>query len=79
MLVIDPDQCIDCGACVPECPAGAIVPENMDMADLDHWAQINRQLSRSYTPIVEKRQPPPDADVWNPMLNGHVTGKRHLL
>ena len=27
MLYIDPDECIDCGACEPECPVNAIFPE----------------------------------------------------
>lgn len=79
MLVIDPDQCIDCGACEPECPAGAIVPDNMDIPDLDYWAQINRSLSRIYAPIFEKKSAPVDADSWNPLLNDQVPNKKEMI
>lgn len=45
MVVIDPNECIDCGACLPECPIAAIV----DSADGDaYWAQINGNLAPSY-------------------------------
>ncbi|MCP4504277.1 MAG: ferredoxin family protein [Deltaproteobacteria bacterium] len=45
MVVVDPVECIDCGACLPECPIGAIV----DSAEADtYWAQINANLAPSY-------------------------------
>jgi ferredoxin len=45
MVVIDPDECIDCGACLPVCPVAAIV----DSPDEDtYWAQINANLAPSY-------------------------------
>ncbi len=44
MLVIDPDGCIDCGVCVPECPAEAIYPE---APELLKWVEINREYAKS--------------------------------
>jgi ferredoxin len=45
MIVVDPVECIDCGACLPECPIGAII----DDPDQDqYWAQINANLAPSY-------------------------------
>lgn len=79
MLVIDPDQCIDCGVCVPECPAGAIYPDNAEAEDLEYWAQINQQLSRSYTNITEPKPAPADADHWNPLLNPDVPSKKEFV
>lgn len=79
MLVIDPDQCIDCGVCEPECPAGAIVPDNMDQPDMEYWIETNRRLSGVYTPINEVKQALPDADSWNPLLNSQVPDKKDMI
>ena len=62
MLVIHPDECIDCGVCEPECPVDAIGPDT-DVG-LDHWLQINAQYSRSWPNITTKKHPPPDATAW---------------
>lgn len=64
MLVINPDECIDCTLCVAECPVEAIfaeddVPENM----LDYIA-LNAELSQTWPPIVEKKDPLPDHEKW---------------
>lgn len=53
MLVIDPDACIDCGVCVPECPAEAISPE---APDLQKWVEINRKYSKEW-PVITKKKP----------------------
>jgi ferredoxin len=44
-MVVDPDECIDCSACLPECPIGAIVETE---ADDPYWAEINKNLAPSY-------------------------------
>ncbi len=41
ILFIDPDECIDCGACEPECPVAAIFPEDSVPADQEKYTQIN--------------------------------------
>lgn len=40
-MVIDPETCIDCGVCLPECPIGAIVPGD----DSPEWVKINAELA----------------------------------
>ncbi|MBV8578253.1 MAG: ferredoxin family protein [Acetobacteraceae bacterium] len=62
MLVIHPDECIDCGVCEPECPAEAIVPDSDDQAAA--WAEHNRTYSGMWPNITRKGEPPPDADEW---------------
>ncbi len=62
MLVINPDECIDCGVCEPECPAEAILPDSDDRAGA--WAEQNRTFSAQWPNIVRKGTPPEDADAW---------------
>ncbi len=62
MLVINPDECIDCGVCEPECPAEAIVPDSDDKAA--PWAERNRVFSVTWPNITRKGQAPDDADAW---------------
>jgi ferredoxin len=62
MLVIDPDQCIDCGVCVPECPAEAIIPDTDDEAI--KWIELNRDYAKTWPNITKKTQVPVDADEW---------------
>lgn len=63
-LVIDPDECIDCGVCVPECPADAIVSEE-DLADgQQSFVELNASLSKQWPVIVSRQAPLPDADDW---------------
>ena len=62
MLVIHPDECIDCGVCEPECPAEAIVPDSDDRAAA--WAEANRTYSAQWPNITRKGEPPADADEW---------------
>ncbi|QFI77058.1 ferredoxin family protein [Bradyrhizobium betae] len=68
MLVIHPDECIDCGVCVPECPAEAIFPDG-DIPPDSHWLGLNRKYAGLWPNIVAKGTPPPDADVWNGVTN----------
>ncbi|WP_332685545.1 ferredoxin FdxA [Bosea sp. (in: a-proteobacteria)] len=62
MLVIHPDECIDCGVCEPECPAEAIVADNAEGAG--EWLALNARLAPLWPNITEKREPPADADDW---------------
>ena len=64
MLVIDPEECIDCSLCVPECPVDAIVAEDDMTPEQQNMLELNRELSAEWPVIVEKKPPPPDADEW---------------
>jgi ferredoxin len=64
-LVIDPDECIDCTLCVPECPAEAIFAED-DVPEAQrslHRAQC--RTGQAWPVIAERKEPPADADEWN--------------
>jgi ferredoxin len=62
MLVIKPDECIDCGVCEPECPVEAIVPDSDP--DTAKWVEINRQYAESWPNITRMGEAPADADQW---------------
>ena len=63
MLVIHPDECIDCGVCEPECPVDAIVSDTeYNESDKDKWLQINEKYSKVWPNINQKKEPPSDAD-----------------
>jgi ferredoxin len=62
MLVIHPDECIDCGVCEPECPVEAIIPDSETAAE--PWLALNRDYSASWPNITRKKPPPDDADEW---------------
>jgi ferredoxin len=49
-LYIHPDECIDCGACEPECPVTAIFPEEDVPGNMKHYVQINRDVFKSESP-----------------------------
>ncbi len=63
-LVIDPDECIDCSLCVPECPAAAIFSEADLPEDQRQFIALNAELAKAWKPIVEKKDAPADADEW---------------
>ncbi|HLY57144.1 MAG TPA: ferredoxin FdxA [Stellaceae bacterium] len=65
MLVIHPDECIDCGVCEPECPADAIVPKGEERAA--KWILINRRLAERWPNITRRGDVPADADYWKEM------------
>ena len=74
LLIIDPEECIDCGACIPECPVEAIfldedVPEGMEA-----YIELNARLSLETPLISETRAPHPEADQYK-----GVVGKLHLV
>ena len=60
MLVIHPDECIDCGVCEPECPADAIRPDTEP--DMEKWVEFNRKYSELWPVIITKKDPLPNAD-----------------
>ncbi|MBB4837765.1 ferredoxin [Sphingomonas kyeonggiensis] len=60
MLVINPNECIDCGVCEPECPAEAILPDTEN--GLEKWLELNRTYSESWPNITQKGDVPADAD-----------------
>src|SRR5579859_2504716 len=64
MLVIHPDECIDCGVCVPECPAEAIIADS-DIPPDSHWLGLNRKYAELWPNIVTKGEPLSDAEMWN--------------
>ena len=64
-LVIDPDECIDCSLCEPECPANAIFAEDDLPDDQQHFLELNAELSRDWPVITEKQEPLPDAEEWD--------------
>lgn len=74
MLVIDPNECIDCAVCIPECPVNAIRAENDLPAGQEPWLDINAELSRIWPVITQRTDPLPDADEW-----AQVQHKRHFL
>lgn len=67
MLVIHPDECIDCGVCEPECPADAI-KSDID-PEAQKWVDFNRKYSEIWPMINEQREPLPDADEWEGVAN----------
>jgi len=74
MLVIDPDECIDCAVCVPECPVNAIFAEEDVPADQRDFIAKNAELAGKW-PIITRLKPAlPDADHW-----ATVKDKRALL
>ena len=63
MLVINPDECIDCGVCEPECPAEAILPDTDD--GLEKWMEFATRFSAEWPNITRKGEPPADGPEWD--------------
>ncbi|MEY3502898.1 MAG: Ferredoxin [Pseudomonadota bacterium] len=64
-LTIDPDECIDCAVCIPECPVNAIYAEEDVPADQVHMIKLNVDLARSgWSSITKRKTPLADADDW---------------
>ena len=64
MLVIHPDECIDCGVCEPECPVEAITPDTDSEAD--DWVETNKKFSETWPNITKKKNglPKEEQDKW---------------
>jgi len=73
-LVINPDECIDCAVCVPECPIDAIYADADLPKDQKIFIEWNKELSKSWTRITKQKPPLPDHEEWNNKPN-----KRDLL
>jgi len=74
MLVIDPDECIDCAVCVPECPVSAIFAEEDVPVDQRDFIAENTELAKRWPIITRIKPAPPDAEQW-----ASVKDKRTLL
>ncbi len=64
-LVIDPDECIDCTLCEPECPVNAIFAEDAVPEDQRQFIQLNAELAKQWPVITEMGEPPADAKEWD--------------
>ncbi len=66
MLVIDPDECIDCAVCIPECPVNAIYAEEDVPADQMNFIKLNVELATQagWKSITKRKTAPTDADEW---------------
>ncbi|MGM0578506.1 MAG: ferredoxin FdxA [Myxococcota bacterium] len=74
MLVIHPDECIDCGACEPECPVDAIYEEDDLPEKWDEYIELNAKFSEEWPNIVEQKDPLPTAEEYK-----DVEDKRELM
>jgi NAD-dependent dihydropyrimidine dehydrogenase PreA subunit len=60
--LIRPDECNDCGVCVPECPVDAIQPDTEP--GLEKWLSLNAEYAKIWPQITVKKTPPPDSKEW---------------
>ena len=68
-LVIDPDECIDCGVCVPECPVDAIVADADISADQHPYLALNAELAKLWPNITKRKPPLPSAEEFKEVKN----------
>ncbi|MEH6735482.1 MULTISPECIES: ferredoxin FdxA [Shewanella] len=68
-LVINPDTCIDCALCEPECPVGAIYSRESLPDKQKHFIKINEELSQKWPVISEQKSPLLDAEKWDGVAN----------
>ena len=61
MLYIDPEECIDCGACIPKCPVEAIYEDPIP-EDKQHWIAINEERALMFPVIQDQQEPYPGAE-----------------
>ena len=73
MLVIDPEECIDCRLCVPECQVNAIYPGDEVPEDQQVYFEINEKFSQRW-PVITRRRPLVGGDEWTT-----TNAKDHLL
>ncbi|MCC6196082.1 MAG: ferredoxin family protein [Burkholderiales bacterium] len=74
MLVIDPDECIDCGVCIPECPVSAIATEEDAAPPQLEFVRLNAELSKQWPTIIKTKASMPGAQEWE-----KVDDKKALL
>lgn len=90
-LAINPDECIDCGVCEPECPANAILPDTTKQHSqeyIDFWVDLNQKYSNTWPNITQQKDPMLGADDQNPakgysgpdkgaeLIADHVAGEK---
>ncbi len=77
MLAIHPDECIDCGACVPECPVEAIFSEDELPEKWSEYKDLNARFCEDWPNIDGKKDPLPDAEKWREVASKreHVSEK----
>ncbi|AUB78649.1 MULTISPECIES: ferredoxin FdxA [Spiribacter] len=68
-LAIDPDECIDCTLCEPECPAEAIYSEDDLPNEMVHFLDLNADLAQKWPVITEMKEAPADAEQWDGVPN----------
>ena len=74
MLVINPEECIDCNLCINDCPVDAIYAEDDVPDDQKEFIDINAKMSQIWPVLSTKEDPPSDADYWS-----KIKSKRHIL
>jgi ferredoxin len=74
MLAIDPDECIDCAVCIPECPVNAIYAEEDLPEDQRAFTALNVELAKAWPVITDAKPAPADADEWKEVKDK----KQHL-
>ena len=74
MLVIDPDECIDCTLCVAECPVEAIFADDDVPPAQRSFIDLNHELAKAWPTLAERKDAPADAEEWS-----KVKEKKHLL
>jgi len=67
MLVINPDECIDCGVCEAECPAEAIFPDVTEEGS--RWLELNREYAQIWPNITRQKDALPEADQYRGETN----------
>jgi len=68
-LVIDPEECIDCGLCIPECPVDAILTDDELPENQKHFLELNEELSKSWPVIITMKEALEDAEEWDGVPN----------
>ncbi|MBK5416188.1 ferredoxin FdxA [Pseudomonas sp. TH31] len=68
-IVINPEECVDCGLCLPECPEEAIQPENQLNDVNHHFIQLNAELAKRWPVILQRIEPLPEHEKWSRQPN----------
>lgn len=68
-LAIDPDGCIDCAVCVPECPENAIYADNDVPDDQQEFIKLNAELARTWPSITKAKDAMPEHEKWTGVAN----------
>lgn len=63
--MINPDECIDCALCEPECPANAIFSEDELPEGQEVFIELNAELSQKWPNITQIGDQPADREEWN--------------